>query len=101
MLVKDMIERVYFNNIDELKNKCIEARKARPKAIEIVEMWKPCYLNDKERKREMHLEILRVDGYWDKIYFKIGDENLAKQVYDELTQFNREITPLEKFHASF
>ena len=96
-----MIPRVYFNNIEELKAKCQLAIDKRNNPIDVVELWTPCYLNDKERKRETSIEILRPDGYYDKIYFKVGDEKLADEVYNQLKEFNREITPLEKFHASF
>ena len=89
--------KVYFKNIEELKAKCELVRGK----IDIVEMWNPCYLNDKERKRETSIEILRTDGYYSKIYFKIGDEELAETVYNELKEYNREPTPLEKYHASF
>jgi|AntRauTorckE6833_2_1112554.scaffolds.fasta_scaffold00889_15 hypothetical protein len=84
-----MIPRVYFNTIEELNAKCEATLKARPNAIEVVEIWAPCYLNDKERKRESHVEILRPDGYYDSIYFKIGSELLADEIYTELKRFNK------------
>ena len=96
------MEKKYFTNIEELKKQCIEIKETN-NPVEVVELWKPCYLNERERRnpRETSIEVLRLDGYWDKIYFKLGDEELAKSVYSELEVFNRPITPLEKFHASF
>ena len=92
----------YFNNIEELINQCKKVKETN-NLIEVVGLWKPCYLNERERRnpRETSIEVARLDGYWDKIYFKLGDEELAEKVYDELSKFNRKITPLEKFHASF
>jgi len=96
------MEKKYFTNIEELKKQCIEVKKAN-NPIEVIEIWKPCYLNEREKRnpRETSIEVARLDGYWDKIYFKVGDEELANEVYSKLSIFNRPITALEKFHASF
>lgn len=94
------MNKTYYTDFEVLAKQCAEVKKER-NAIEVVELWKPCYLNDKERRRETTIEILRLDGYWDKIYFKLGQEELARIVYDQLATFNRPITALEKFHASF
>ncbi len=58
--------------------------------IEVVELWVG---------NESHLEILRTDGYYDTIYFE--DKDKADEVYNILKVYNRDITPLEKYHASF
>ena len=89
-------------SLDKLKAQCIEVRQAT-NPIEMVEFWIPCYLNEDEKKkpRKTHIEVLRSDGWWDSIYFEVGQEELAKTVYNELKEFNRPITPLEKFHSSF
>jgi len=95
--------RKSFKNIEELKQQCKEVVEKRKNPIDVVELWKPCYLNDAERQRprKTTLDVLRVDGYYDTIEFNIGDEALAEEVYNELKEYNREITALEKFHASF
>jgi len=81
----------YNDNLEDLKARC-EAVKTG-KAIEVVAMWSGC------EGVEPSLEILREDEYWDRIYFE--DREVLEQVYDILKEYNREITPLEKFHANF
>ena len=95
------MKKKYFTNIEILKQQCKQVVEKRNNPIDVVELWTPCYLNDSESKREVNIEVLRVDGYYDRIYFKVGDEKLADDVYNELKSYNREITPLEIFHASF
>ena len=67
------------------------------KAIEIVELWEPLEM----KNYSGNLEILRTDNYYDLIYFEVDQAELLEEVYDKLKVYNREITPLEKFHASF
>jgi hypothetical protein len=94
------MKRTYFTDIESLINQCKEVIKQN-NPPEVVELWKPCYLGNDKRNRETHIEVARLDGYWDSIYFHLGNEEKAQSVYDELEHLNRGVTPLEKFHASF
>jgi len=78
----------YNDNLEDLKFRC-ELVKDKD-AIEVVELWVG---------EESHLEILRTDGYYDSIFFE--DKDKADEVYNILKVYNRDITPLEKYHASF
>ena len=78
----------YNDNLEDLKLRCELVKEKN--AIEVVALW----VGD-----ESHLEILRTDGYYDTIYFE--DKDKADEVYNTLKVYNRDITPLEKYHASF
>lgn len=78
----------YNDNLEDLKLRCELVKDKN--AIEVVALW----VGD-----EAHLEILRTDGYYDTIYFE--DKDKADEVYNILKVYNRDITPLEKYHASF
>lgn len=90
-IVMNWTREFYNDNLEDLKARC-EAVKT-DKTIEVVAMWYGC------KGVEPSLEILVEDEYWDRIYFE--DREVIEQVYDVLKKYNREITPLEKYHASF
>jgi hypothetical protein len=88
----------FFMNIEDLIARCeITKKHFNGKAIEIVELWEPFEI----KEYCGNLEILRTDGYYDLIYFEPDQAELLEQTYKQLKIYNREITPLEKFHASF
>jgi hypothetical protein len=87
-----------FNGIDDLETRCKAVLDTNP--IDVVELCTPLQMSN-EPPRGSHIEILRVDGYMDSIHFDVGDDDKAKEVYNTLSKYNREVTPLEKFHASF
>lgn len=90
--------REWFYTIDTLIERCETTKKHfGDKAIEIVESWESLEVTDSCG----NLEILRTDGYFDLIYFEPNQVELFNSVYKQLEKYNREITPLEKFHASF
>lgn len=90
--------REWFTSIEDLIQRCETTKKHfGTKAIEIVESWSP--LNGKNHCG--NLEILRTDGYFDEVYFEADQKELFDEVYQTLKVYNREITPLEKYHASF
>ena len=78
----------YNDNLEDLKLRCELVKEKN--AIEVVQLWVG---------NESHLDILRTDGYYDTIYFE--DKDKADEVYSILKVYNRDITPLEKYHASF
>jgi len=86
-----------FNGIDDLEIRCKSVLNTNP---EIIQLWTPCSMLD-ESPRGAHIEILRTDGYWDSIYFEVGENDKADEVYKRLSKYNRDITALEKFHARF
>lgn len=88
----------FFTNIEDLIARCeITKNHFNGKAIEIVELWNPLEI----KTYCGNLEILRTDNYYDLIYFDVDQAELLEEVYNKLKVYNREITPLEKFHASF
>ncbi len=76
----------FFNGIEDLEKRCQLVKGA----IDVVEYWKG---------ETAHIEILRTDGYYDIIKFDSVEK--CEEVYNILKVYNRDITPLEKFHASF
>jgi predicted ribosome quality control (RQC) complex YloA/Tae2 family protein len=80
-----------FNGIDDLHDRCKLV--SHLNLITVVSIW--------TGKDSCDLEIARLDGYCDTIEFDASQKELAHQIYNELKMYNRKITPLEKFHASF
>jgi hypothetical protein len=90
--------REWFYDISNLIERCENTKKHfGEKAIEIVESWEPLEIKDDCG----HIEILRTDGYFDSIHFEPNQIKLFNETYNALKKYNREITPLEKYHASF
>jgi hypothetical protein len=88
----------WFSSVDDLIARCeITKKHFGDKAIEIVELWTPIEI----KTNCGHIEILRTDNYYDSIFFEPYKLDLLKQTYKQLEKYNREITPLEKYHASF
>ena len=88
----------WFTSVDDLIERCeITKKHFGDKAIEIVELWTPLEI----KTNCGHLEILRTDKYFDTIFFEPNQADLMEETYKQLEKYNREITPLEKFHASF
>lgn len=85
----------FFNGIEHLHNRCKEYV---GKNKEVVEFWGK---TEKEREYGYSIEILKNSGYYDVICFEWNDDELAEKVYKELEIYNREVTPLEKYQASF
>ena len=73
----------YFNGIDniiERINSYIEITKKPP----VIDTLTPCYLFPTDPKCPSEIEILKPSGYFDKIYFEIGEEKMRDKVYDLL-----------------
>ena len=93
--------REFFNgSFEELEERCKLAREKMDNPIEVVSFWKSTPIMS-EKKKEDGLEILRLDGYYDSIYFELGEEEKVMEIYNKLKKYNRPITPLEKYQASF
>ncbi len=89
----------FFNGVEDLHERCKKIREVKGlKPVEVIEFWgKPSEKTD----YGYHFEILREDNYFDTICFEWDDDELAEKIYKELEIYNREITPLEKYQASF
>jgi len=80
-----------FNGIEDLHDRCKAV--SGYNFIDVAQLWVGA--------EALYLEITRADGYYDRIHFEHDQKELAWQVYNELKGYNRQPTPLEKFHASF
>jgi hypothetical protein len=87
--------REVFYGAENIEERCIEYYSQYvKKPIEMIEIWIGCETS--------HLEIIKPNGFSDIIHFKDEEMEIVEALYDKLALlYNREITPLEKYHASF
>lgn len=87
--------REIFYGAENIEVRCIEYYSQYvKKPIEMVEIWVGCETS--------HLEIIKPNGFSDIIYFQDEDMEIVNVLYNKLALlYNREITPLEKYHLSF
>lgn len=87
--------RQVFNDEKSIEEICAKYYKQfEKKPIELVEYW--------EGGNNVHLDILRPDGYYESIYFTESQIKIAERLFEKLSNlYNREPTPLEKYQGSF